>query len=349
MVRERDYSDHKKIGCELVTGIEISIVIPAYNAERWIDETLRSVDVERWDGVEVIVVDDGSTDRTAEIVQSCFPWARLESQANQGCSAARTRGTELSTGKYIKYLDSDDLLVAGVLRRQLDLAESTGADVVYGNWQRLVQRSDGNWVVGERVIRRIEDVSEDRELAFFTDMWCTTAAYMWRRSFQESCHPGWHRNLPVIQDARFALDAAMANAKFTYDSGICASYRVQTSDTVSTRSRLAFHRDCFENCLEIYRLWDQQDKLTPARTAAVLGLCEEVGLSTYPIDKELGGRIFAFAKSIDHNWRPRSTFVRATSTWLLDVPHAAQLIAWCGRIRAALGRIRRRSNSLRIV
>ena len=318
---------------DIQSELKISIVIPAYNAGKWITETLSSVDAERWDEVETIVVDDGSTDNTADIVAADFPWVRLERQSNQGCSAARTRGTELGIGKYVKYLDADDLLVPGVLIRQLAIAESSNADVVYGNWQKLVQKADRSWEVGQETCRRIEDVSDDEELAFFTHMWCTTGAYLWRTSFVKNRHPGWHPRLPVIQDARFALDAAIANAKFVYDAQIAATYRVQNAGSVSTTSSLRFNRDCFLNCQEIYLHWASNSKLTEARANAVLELCENFGLWTYPLDSHLAMSMFEFAKTVKPGWRPCLSMMRRMTSRALGVRRMAYIHGMLHKLR----------------
>jgi glycosyltransferase involved in cell wall biosynthesis len=290
--------------------MQVTVIIPAFNAAHWIEETLQSVAAERSDGVETIVVDDGSCDNTAEIVKSRFPWVTLERQPNRGCSVARARGTELANGTYVKYLDADDLLVPGVLQRQLKLAQTTNADVVYGDWQKLARDSTGEWTPGEKVERRIEDVSHDYELAFFTNMWCTTGAYLWKRSFLTEKHPGWHRNLPVIQDARFALDAAMAHARFVHDAHISALYRVHGTCSVSTRSRLAFNLDCFNNAKEIYLLWKGRGVLNSERQQALLDLCENFALWTFALDRQLSVEIFHFARKITPQWHPRLSVSR---------------------------------------
>ena len=158
---------------------KVSIVVPCYNARRWIGETLASTRQDYPWPVELIVVDDGSSDGSSDLVASDFPEARLVRTENRGCSAARRHGAELARGAFIKYLDADDLIVAGSVVRQVNLAERTGAEVVYGNWQRLVE-NNGAWELGEVVAKTWQAVHADIEVAFFTHMWCPTAAYLWR-------------------------------------------------------------------------------------------------------------------------------------------------------------------------
>jgi glycosyltransferase involved in cell wall biosynthesis len=104
---------------------KISIVIPAYNAERYIGEALESVFAQTMAPYEIIVVDDGSTDRTAEIVRSFDKEVHYIKQQNQGVSVARNTGIQAATGDWIALLDSDDLLRPEKIERQIARIEST--------------------------------------------------------------------------------------------------------------------------------------------------------------------------------------------------------------------------------
>lgn len=286
------------------TGLPmVSIVVPCYNARRWIGETLASTRQRCPFSVELIVVDDGSTDGSGELVARDFPEARLVRTENRGCSAARRHGAELARGKYLKYLDSDDLLADGSIARQVALAETSGADVVYGDWQRLVPEGE-RWVPGETVARTWESVHTDIEVAFFTRMWCPTGAYLWRADFLRQRHPGWHPNLPVIQDARFALDAAGVGATFVHDPALAAWYRTHTSGSVATSSAVKFARDCWRSALELRDRWEKAGTLTAARRAALLEGLEYFAFESYPQDRALAREMVRSARSIDPHWRP---------------------------------------------
>jgi glycosyltransferase involved in cell wall biosynthesis len=86
----------------------VSVIIPTWNGERFIDETLQSVFAQTFRDHEVIVVDDGSTDRTPEIVERHAARLRCVHQPNTGQSAARNRGAALAAGRYLAFLDHDD-------------------------------------------------------------------------------------------------------------------------------------------------------------------------------------------------------------------------------------------------
>jgi glycosyltransferase involved in cell wall biosynthesis len=99
----------------------VSILIPAFNAQEWIAETLRSAVSQTWHRKEIIVVDDGSTDRTLAIArQFASEGVSITSQTNQGAAAARNKALSISRGDYIQWLDADDLLAPDKIARQID-------------------------------------------------------------------------------------------------------------------------------------------------------------------------------------------------------------------------------------
>lgn len=100
----------------------ISIVIPAYNAEKYIAATLDSVRAQTFRDYEVIVVDDGSTDRSFEIA-GCFDGVFRIRQNNRGAATARNVGIGAARGEYIAFLDADDLWMPAKLERQVSYLE----------------------------------------------------------------------------------------------------------------------------------------------------------------------------------------------------------------------------------
>jgi glycosyltransferase involved in cell wall biosynthesis len=110
----------------------VSIIIPAYNCERWIGETIKSALQQTWQNIEIIVVDDGSNDNTLKIAQS-FTSEKLQvlKQENKGASAARNAGLRIAQGDYIQFLDADDLLAADKIEVQLKEANNFGSEYLY--------------------------------------------------------------------------------------------------------------------------------------------------------------------------------------------------------------------------
>lgn len=99
----------------------VSIIIPAYNAEQWIAQSLQSAIAQTWQRKEIIVIDDGSTDRTAEVARRfASKEVKVVSTPNGGLSAAVNHAIRLSQGDYIQELDSDDILSPDKIERQLE-------------------------------------------------------------------------------------------------------------------------------------------------------------------------------------------------------------------------------------
>ena len=101
----------------------ISVVIPCYNAAQFLGETLDSVLGQTYTPLEVIVVDDGSTDDSAAIAESYGPPVRVICQENQGESVARNRGIQEARGDWIAFLDADDVWMPTKLERQTEMIE----------------------------------------------------------------------------------------------------------------------------------------------------------------------------------------------------------------------------------
>jgi glycosyltransferase involved in cell wall biosynthesis len=121
----------------------VSILIPAYNAEKWIGETLRSAILQTWVPKEIIIVDDGSKDRTSRVARQFeSDTVRVFRQANQGAAAARNTAFGLSKGDYIQWLDADDLLSPDKIATQMAFVEQAGSKrtLISCGWGQFLHR-----------------------------------------------------------------------------------------------------------------------------------------------------------------------------------------------------------------
>lgn len=126
--------------------IAVSVVVPTFNGSRFLADTLRAVAGQTLSGAELIVVDDGSTDATVAEVEALAPAARLVRQCNQGVSAARNAGLALARGRYVIFLDQDDVWHPEMLRRQVDWLEAHPEhDVVVCRYQHWHPSPDGEF------------------------------------------------------------------------------------------------------------------------------------------------------------------------------------------------------------
>lgn len=114
----------------------ISVVIPCFNAERYVGATVESVLAQAWPNLQIIIVDDGSSDGSCALVQQRFPEVTLIRQANQGVAAARNAGIRRATGEWIAFVDADDIWLPGKLHRQWEqLRDHPGVRMNYTAWE----------------------------------------------------------------------------------------------------------------------------------------------------------------------------------------------------------------------
>ncbi len=129
----------------------VSVCIPAYNRRDYLKETLLSVFAQTYKDYEIVIVDDGSTDGTEEMIKQLGRNIRYHWQENAGDAAARNKLIELAAGKYISFLDSDDLLIPDALEHMVAVMKRESDPViVYGSYLRIDQ--NGN-VIGKGKIK----------------------------------------------------------------------------------------------------------------------------------------------------------------------------------------------------
>ena len=143
----------------------ISIIVPVYNAEPYLDNCLDSIAAQTWENLEVWLVDDGSTDASPAL---CDARAAADSrfhvlhQANAGVSAARNAALERATGQYLQFVDGDDRLLSNATEVLVHAALSTGTDLVIARFYRVSgqrQALQGH-IRGRRVLTRTEFAEE---------------------------------------------------------------------------------------------------------------------------------------------------------------------------------------------
>ena len=207
----------------------VSIIIPAYNAEKDIGRAIRCAISQTYPNIEIIVVDDGSLDRTAqtarEVLESNFngPWSVLELGVNRGASAARNAALKEAKGEWIQFLDCDDAIAADKIAAQMTSARRAGPDVsvIYSSW-RHVYLEDGNFVpAGPVNTPRYEDKHPLMFCMFYAGL--HHGACLIRRSALERVQ-GFDESMRSYEDADLLVRLAKETGRFQFLPSNSPSY-----------------------------------------------------------------------------------------------------------------------------
>ncbi len=215
--------------------MKISVIIPAYNGERYIAQCLENVLCQTHKDIEVIVIDDGSTDRTAAIAAR-YPSVRLISQPNGGLSVARNTGIAAATGEYIHFLDVDDLLNREYYERMVAaIGSHTDAgpvDMVFGGFVNGIHPE-----LSLRFTDRLLLTLLDDKIAFTN---AGVSGYAWRylirRAFITQRGLRFEPGL-MFEDIPFTLDALALSAAVVTAPGATYHYMKRAGSILNTRDR----------------------------------------------------------------------------------------------------------------
>ena len=227
----------------------VSILIPCYNAERWVAQAVESALAQTWPEKEVIVVDDGSTDGSLEVVRQFGGRIRWETGPNRGGNAARNQLLELARGEWLQYLDADDYLMPDKLARQMAfLAASPDEDIVFGPVTM-------EHVLETGVRHELLEIPEPRDPWVLLARWYLpqTGASLWRKRAVLDVG-GWKPDQPCCQEHELYLRLLMAGKQFAYCPEGGAMYRQWSSGTVCKRDITEVHRRRLdiEQCAESF-------------------------------------------------------------------------------------------------
>jgi len=212
----------------------VSILIPAYNAERWIAETLKSALAQTWPRKEIIVVDDGSRDGTLAVAQKfAGPGITIVTQKNAGAAAARNHALRLSRGDYVQWLDADDLMSPDKIALQMTVAEGAADKrVLYSTgWGRFMFRvhaaqSSPNELWADLTPREWLTYKLERNLFLPVSSWLVS------RELGEAAGP-WDERLSLDDDGEYFCRVIRASSRIQFVPGVKFFYRMSGFGSMS--------------------------------------------------------------------------------------------------------------------
>lgn len=264
--------------------IQISVIIPAYNVEQYIQECLDSVISQDNIKTEIICINDGSTDSTESILEKYaehFSNVILYSQNNKGLSASRNKGIELASGRYVYFLDGDDILAEeGVLKKIVDCMDDYSLDLMEcdaqsfydtvaireknPNYEKMYQRTHeyGFFECGKDLIVRLY---EDNEY------YCSSCIRAYRKDFLKDNQIYFKEGI-LYEDNLHTLECFLKAEKVMHSNIIVMKRRIREGSI--TQSNVSYHN--FFSYIKVYtgiiKLWEQYND--PKLENLFCGLCD---------------------------------------------------------------------------
>lgn len=196
----------------------VSIITPVYNSERFLRETGGSILAQTFSDWEWIIVDDGSTDRSLAMAQEMATKDSrilvLAQGRNQGAAATRNRAIEATSGRYIAFLDSDDLWRPEKLERQIAFMEQSGCPLTYTYYERVDQRKGSKRLVAPPL----------------------------KVTYEDMLRSDWIGCLTAVYDTRFFGKVPMPHLEIAHDYGLWLRLLARTPCARCIPEPLAYHR-----------------------------------------------------------------------------------------------------------
>ncbi len=218
--------------------VKVSIVVPCYNVEQYLGECLISLCRQTYQNIEIILIDDGSTDNTYE---KCTDWKKKDkricfySKQNEGLGPTRNYGIRVATGKYIFFVDSDDWIVEDAISYLVQVAEKTGADIVAGDYQEYDTVTKEITEKHQQYFQNSEIVSKHDRGVYLLCGWVMVWSKLYKKEFLQKNEIF----MPAVvheDNAIFPIVVIMAN-KIVCTSNVIYTYRINRNGSIMSNSK----------------------------------------------------------------------------------------------------------------
>ena len=279
-------------------SLEVSVVIPTFNRARSVRRAIDSVLGQLGVSPEVIVVDDGSTDATSEMLRTYGDAIRVISLENGGACRARNIGAKAARADYVMFLDSDDWISNDLLSGMLDRAKSTKSDIVFSR-VRLVGQNSQDHILGEN-LQHCENA--DEVIGYWLeDDYVPPCGVLWRRAALFDIGL-WEEERQRNQDGELVLRALMGNLSWAFSDigeGIYDKYY----DGTHISGRLLSRKELLDE-IKLFNQISNWAEVKPAKSVKV-----SLGRAVYKIArkayeanyKDLGDGCLTFSRELGFN------------------------------------------------
>jgi glycosyltransferase involved in cell wall biosynthesis len=277
----------------------VSILIPAYNAERWIADTIRSAIGQTWRRKEIIIVDDGATDQTVAIARRfASKEVVIVTQENQGASAARNHALSLSQGDYIQWLDADDLLSPNKVAQQMSASEErrSSRTLFSSEWGYFNCRTElaeftstSLWCDLSPVEWLLRKLGENQQMQ--------TATWLVSRELTEAAGP-WDTRLSHDDDGEYFCRVILASDGIRFVPESKVFYRLSPSNRVSFIGRSDKKKDAMLLSMKLHVKYIRSLEESDRVRAACLAYLQTWLLSFYPERPDIVAELERMAKEL---------------------------------------------------
>lgn len=263
---------------------KITVILPVYGVEKYIGKCARSLFSQSYDNIEIIFVNDGTKDRSIEIVETLlsesFPHmagkVRIIHKENAGLPAARKTGLEAASGDYILYVDPDDCLADGALEKIARKIEETDADIVYfdfyrEHYRRTKYKYDGRKHRLMRGKRRERDYGpEDKGLWIRNIYNYVSYGYLWIKCFRKSIYDNNPIFIPAYsmqEDEIFSAGIIHYARTFAHLKDYLYYYNQYNGNSITARDKKRRDLSSAKNMIDVYEHYKGQYSDCPFTSA----------------------------------------------------------------------------------
>lgn len=279
----------------------VSILIPCYNAEQWIMQSIESALNQTYPNKEVIVVDDGSTDGSYEIIKSFCGRIKSETKYHQGADVTRNRLLEISQGEWLQYLDADDYLKQDKILEQIEFSKShIDVEIIYS--PVIVEE---NFKGNKRTY--LLEMPDKQDFYVNFSRWgpLQTSGILWKKSAILDVG-GWKEN-EICHEHELILRLIQNRKKILLYDKANSVYRQWSESSFSRKDKIAItkRRMVLTGLLGQYLI--EEGLLNKNRLYAINLSRFEVARSIYWEDRYFANKLIKQIKDSDKSFRPHSS------------------------------------------
>jgi len=277
----------------------VSILIPCYNAGGSISECIQSALDQTYPKKEILVLDDGSTDDSLDVIRSMGDKIKWFSQRNQGGSSARNMLLQQSKGEWLQYLDADDYLLRQKVERQVDiLSRNAEIDMIYSPIIAEYNRQG-------RIVREEHKIPEGHDVWDLLTSWRfpQTGNALWRKQAITDVG-GWKEGLECCQEHELYSRMLMGKKKFAFSPHAGAVYRIHEAGSVASRDPLGTikNRIMIIDSIEVYLC--ENEEMTGSRQYSINLSRFESARTAWCFDREYALGIMEKVRKCDRSFVP---------------------------------------------